>query len=88
MGNKPENTKRINSLETWSYLNNNLDLGDGVTASIISHKDKNDVNGTTNLFYTNKAPKLEVRGQKIDIEYSSTEQEDQDLLHFLANKIS
>ena len=86
MNNEPGSGKKSNSLKTWSYLNDNLDFGNGVTASIISHKDKNDVKGTVDLFYTNKAPKLEIRGQKIDIECSSTEQDDQDLLHFLAKR--
>jgi hypothetical protein len=82
-----KNDKKPNSMKVWSDLNQDFDFGDGVHASLTSHKGPNDKKGTTGLFYTNRAPKLKIKGQKLDIEYSSTEQENQELLHFLAGKV-
>ena len=82
-----KNNKKPSSMKIWSDLNRDFDFGNGVKVSLTSHKSPNDKKGTTELFYTNKAPKLEIKGQVLDIEYSSTEQEDKDLLHFLTGKI-
>jgi len=82
-----KNDNKPNSMKVWSDLNRDFDFGGGVCASLTSHKGSDDKKGTTGLFYTNRAPKLEIKGQKLDIEYSSTEQENRELLHFLAGKV-
>lgn len=82
-----KNDKKPANIQIWSDLNRDFDFGNGVFASLTSHKSPKDKKGTAELFYTNKTPKLEIKGQKLSIEYSSTEQDDQELLHFLAGKV-
>ena len=76
----------LDNMKIWSDLNRDFDLGGGVCASVTSHKSLNDKKGGVGLFYTNNAPKLKIKNQSLDIEYSSTEQEDNDLLHFLTSQ--
>jgi hypothetical protein len=82
-----KNDKKPASIKVWSDLNRDFDFGNGVCASLTSHKSPKDKKGTTELFYTNRTPKLEIKGQTLSIEYSSTEQDDQELLHFLTGKV-
>lgn len=87
MVNKQRNGKKPIDLKTWEEINNrppNIKNG-GYLA--IGHKASPDSEEITDLFYTNRAPKLKIKDQELDVEYSSTEQDDQTLLHFLAGKV-
>lgn len=79
MSYKPINQKKTNNHDLGATLNE-FDFGDGITAHVGEP-------GSIKGLYTNKAPKLDIRGQKIDIEYSSTEKEHKELLHLLGKEI-
>ncbi len=79
--------KNGENIDLLQKLEKQFDFGNGFTASLISHKNQDDQTGKVDMLYTNKAPKLKLKGFEIDIAYSSTEAEDDELLHFLSNKL-
>ena len=86
MTRKKKITRKSPNLKAWTDINNQPYARNG-TYITIGHKASLDSEEVIDLFYTNRAPKLKFKGQEIDVEYSSTEQDDQNLLHFLAGKV-
>lgn len=86
MENKKKSNKKHTNIKIWTDINNRPYAKNGTYLSI-GHKTSPDSEEVISLFYTNRAPKLKIKGQELDVEYSSTEQDDQTLLHFLANKV-
>lgn len=82
----PKSTKSESNVKLWEDYKKKFDFGNGTTL-VLTTKKKDDKKSTVDLFFSNKTPKLEINGRKIEVEYTSTEQEDQDLLHFLAGKV-
>lgn len=83
MPNKKDNNKK----DYWSDFNEKFDFGNGATFAITTRQSPEDKEFVVNSFYTNKLPKLKIGTREISVEVSSTEQEDQDLLHFLSKKV-
>ena len=87
MKNKKENNKKLSNMDFWSDFTKKFDSGNGVTTAITTRESKDSKEVTVNSFFTNKLPKLKIGTREISVEVSSTEQEDQDLLHFLSKKV-
>lgn len=79
--------KKPTNVDMWAELNKKFDFGRGATYAVTTLKSKDSKELTIDSFYNNKIPKLIINSREIEVEHSSTEQEDKDLLHFLAKKV-
>lgn len=79
--------KKPTNVDMWAELNKKFDFGRGATYAVTTLKSKDSKELTVDSFYSNKVPKLIINNREIEVEYSSTEQEDKDLLHFLVKKV-
>lgn len=79
--------KKSTNVDVWAELNKKFNFGRGATYAVTTRNSKDSKELTVDSFYSNKVPKLIINNREIEVEYSSTEQEDKDLLHFLAKKV-
>lgn len=67
-----------------------FDLGSGVNISIASHKDAEDTEGSIAYVFSSRLPKLATDAQNaqkiLEVEFSSTEDDNKELLHALFKK--
>lgn len=90
--NKPKTSKDELRDENMREMARGFDFGSGAEVSITSHSSPEDKKGAVTYFFSSKLPKADIGSKKIkkelEIECSSTDKDNQSLLHFLFKKIN
>ncbi len=84
------NKKPLRKEERLRKAIRSLDQGEGVEVFISSHKNDKDEKGSITEYFSNKQEKIadptDIFERELEVEFSSDEQENKELLHHLSRK--